>query len=264
MDIKSFEDKINRDIVNIVESIIRDNIILPIQANARAGAEISDFLEKKFVDYANKYSFLKNSEYSPKGATKNPWDAKTTYIYGEIEEVIWIDFKALKVSSADSNPDIGSPNKIIEFIKSGNFYLLYIYVYYDVEENFVKFVQNPNNFSYYTKSYFLKDVSSTVRRNPKNQLQVNAGENSFYRTREDFIDLLIEKIRESHKRQIEISELVLTKIDQISTKLHDANKQSFDILNKKISALMKLEQITTELESQEINALVKEVKTLSN
>ncbi|MDY0314609.1 MAG: hypothetical protein RBR32_05975, partial [Bacteroidales bacterium] len=79
-----------------------------------------------------------------------------------------------------------------------------------------------------------KDVSPTFRRNPKNQLQVNISAASEYRTREDFIKLLMDKIKESHQRQIEISNKALKKIDKITEDLLKANKKSEDDLTKKI------------------------------
>jgi len=128
MNIVEFEKLILYEINNVVLSIINDFPILNISAKARAGAEISDFLENKFVEYTVKHKYFMGSEGSPKGATKNPYDVKTYFIYNNINELIWIDFKALKTSGQNSNPDIGTPNKIIELINSGYFYLAYVYV----------------------------------------------------------------------------------------------------------------------------------------
>jgi len=126
--------------------------------------------------------------------------------------LIWIDFKAVKVSSADSNPDIGTPDKIIDLINQGYFYLAYIFVYYEETENGLKFVKNDDN--EFVKLYFLKDISSTFRRNPKNQLQVNISAKPEKRSRAEFINILFEKITESHKRQIEISKKALKEIEE--------------------------------------------------
>ena len=203
--------------------IIKDYPKLNISAKARAGAEVSDFLEEKFVEYSAKNKFFKNSEKSPKGATKNPWDAKTIFCYKDIQEIIWIDFKALKMSGKDSNPDIGTPNKIVTFIKEGNFYLLYIYVFYEETNDGLKFVKLNDG---YTESYFLKDINHTFRRNPKNQLQVNMSEPPEYRTREDFVRLLMKKIKESHERQIKISEKTLKILSAEEKTLLRTNKES--------------------------------------
>ena len=72
----------------------------------------------------------------------------------------------------------------------------------------------PKAKSEFVKVYFLKDVSSSFRRNPKNQLQVNISAKPEHRSRTEFIELLIEKIIESHKRQIEISKKALEKIEE--------------------------------------------------
>jgi hypothetical protein len=221
MDIKDFESLIVKEITNLVLSIIRDFNILNVSAKSRAGAEISDFLESKFVEYSQQSNFLKNTEKSPKGATKNPWDVRTTFCFNTLEEVIWIDFKALKTSGKDSNPDIGTPNKVINFIKEGYFYLLYIYVFYEEVENGLRFV--PIDITY-IKSYFLKDIHHSFRRNPKNQLQVNMSKPPEYRSREDFVKLLMTKIKESHERQIKISEKTLKQLSKATEYLLKANR----------------------------------------
>jgi len=223
MDIKNFENLIIEEVNKAVLNIIDDFQELNISAKSRAGAEISDFLEDKFVDYTKNNEFFKNSKKSPKGATKNPWDIKTVFCLNNLRETIWIDFKALKTSGKDSNPDIGTPNKIINFIKEGNFYLMYVYVFYEETANGLKFVKVNDS---YTKSYFLKDIHHTFRRNPKNQLQVNMYELSEYRTREEFIKLLVKKIKESHERQIKISEKALQKLPEQEKVLFKKNKES--------------------------------------
>lgn len=160
---------------------------------------------------------------APGGATKNPWDAMTHFSVKGHEEIIWIDFKAVKVSSADSNPDIGTPDKIFSLINSGYFYLVYIFVYYQETKEGLKFVQNTDNEM--VKIYFLKDINHTFRRNPKNQLQVNISAKPELRTRVEFINLLFDKIEESHKRQIAISNKALEQIAKgdIKKKLIELN-----------------------------------------
>jgi len=223
MDTKNFEKLILIEIDKIILKIIHDFSILNISAKSRAGAEISDFLEDKFVEYAKNNNFLNNSEGSPKGATKNPWDVKTIFQYKKIKENIWIDFKAIKTSGKDSNPDIGTPNKIINFINEGDFYLLYVYVFYEENKQGLKFVKVNGG---YTKTYFLKDIHHSFRRNPKNQLQVNVSAPPEYRTREEFIKLLINKIMESHKRQIQISNKALQNLLNEEKRLLKKNKES--------------------------------------
>lgn len=223
MNIQDFEKFIAEELNGIILQIIKDFPELNISAKSRAGAEVSDFLEEKFVEYSIKNKYFKDSEKSPKGATKNPWDAKTTFCLNNLREIIWIDFKALKISGKDSNPDIGTPNKIISFIKAGNFYLLYIYVFYKETEKGLRFVKINGS---YAKPYFLKDIHHTFRRNPKNQLQVNMSEPPEYRTREEFIKLLMKKISESHERQIKISEKALGNISKEQEILITKNKES--------------------------------------
>jgi len=223
MNIKNLENLIIDEMDKVILKIINDFQELNISAKSRAGAEISDFLEDKFVEYTKSNKFFTKSEKSPQGATKNPWDAKTVFCLNNLQEIIWIDFKALKTSGKDSNPDIGTPNKIVKFIKEGNFYLLYVYVFYEETEKGLKFVKINGG---YTKSYFLKDINHTFRRNPKNQLQVNMSAIPEYRTREDFIKLLVKKIKESHERQIKISDKALKNLSEEEKTLLKKNKES--------------------------------------
>lgn len=175
---------------------------------------------------------LSQEKFAFEGATKNPWDAMTYFCIDGHEELIWIDFKAVKVSSADSNPDIGTPDKIINLINQGYFYLVYIFVYYEETNTGLKFVKNTNN--ELVKLYFLKDISSTFRRNPKNQLQVNISAPIEKRSRAEFINILFDKMAESHKRQIEISQKALKKIEEgdLKSKLLEENKKQEDNIKK--------------------------------
>ena len=224
MKIEDYEKLINQSISNVIDTIINKNLILNISAKSRAGAEISNFIEDEFVKEVNNnsYEYLKSATSSPKGATKNPWDAKLIFKYKDNEEEIWIDFKAFKLSQQGSNPDIGTPNKIIKFIKTGNFYLLYIYVFYDENDNGLKFEKVNNS---YIKSYFLKDVNHTFRRNPKNQLQISLLADPEYRSREEFIKLFFKKIKESYKREIKKSYDGLISISNSEIEILEINKK---------------------------------------
>ena len=228
MKMQEFEKLINDIISGIILKIIENNKSLNISAKSRAGAEISDFLETEFVKLASFNNFLHNPEASPKGATKNPWDAKVYFKYENHLEAIWIDFKAIKIDQLGSNPDIGTPTKIIKFIQEGGFYLLYIYVFYKETEDGLEFCKVDNS---YVKSYFLKDVHTSVRRNPKNQLQVCISTEPKYRTREEFIDLLFEKLKESYLRQIKIAERELLKLEENQMKLKKINLEKEKILS---------------------------------
>lgn len=231
MKLKDLEDLILRELEKILVKIIQQKTFLPISARSRAGAEISNYLEDKFVKETLQHLYFQNSEGSPSGATKNPWDVKTFFKINDHLEEIWIDFKAIKASGLDSNPDIGSPGKVIKFIEKENFYIVYIYVYYRDKDDGLEFIQQENKF---TKVYFLKDISKTFRRNPKNQLQVNLSAPPEYRTREEFIRLLFKKIKESHLRQIQISNKALMLLEQKEENLLEINKQSEIKILKKI------------------------------
>ena len=232
MNINDFESLILTELKSVTEKILVKNATPNISAKARAGTEISDLLEKQFVFETQNHQYFKNSQSSPEGATKNPWDAITYFCLNGYEELVWIDFKAVKVSSADSNPDIGTPDKIIDLIHQGYFYLVYIFVYYEETENGLRFVKNNDN--ELVKIYFLKDISSTFRRNPKNQLQVNISAKPEKRTRSEFINILFDKITESHQRQIEISEKRLKQIEEsgIKYKLLAENKKQEQKIKK--------------------------------
>lgn len=223
MDIQAFETLILSELKTVTEEILKNNPQPKISAKSRAGAEISSLLEEEFVKYTANHDYFKKSLAAPGGATKNPWDAMTHFSVKGHEEIIWIDFKAVKVSSADSNPDIGTPDKIFSLINSGYFYLVYIFVYYQETKEGLKFVQNTDNEM--VKIYFLKDINHTFRRNPKNQLQVNISAKPELRTRVEFINLLFDKIEESHKRQIAISNKALEQIAKgdIKKKLIELN-----------------------------------------
>jgi hypothetical protein len=223
MQLIDFEKMILDEMDKTILKIINDYPELNISAKSRAGAELSDFLEEKFVEYSNKSGAFVACEKSPKGATKNPWDARALFSFKQHKETIWIDFKAIKISGKDSSPDIGTPTKVINLIKDGNFYLLYVYVFYDETNSGLKFMKVNGK---YVKSYFLKDIHHTFRRNPKNQLQVNVSQPPEYRTREEFIKLLIEKLKESHERQIIISQKALEKLSKEEDLLLEINRKT--------------------------------------
>lgn len=223
MQIKDFEKLILEEVDRIILEIIKDYPELSISAKARVGAEVSDFLEERFVEYGRQSDVFQSCEKSPKGATKNPWDAKALFCFNNHQEIIWIDFKAIKTSGLDSNPDIGTPTKVINLIKDGNFYLLYSYIFYEETQKGLRFVKVDGKFA---KSYFLKDIHHSFRRNPKNQLQVNISQPPEYRSREDFIKLLMKKLKESHERQIIISERALKVLSEEEEALLKINRET--------------------------------------
>ena len=84
-------------------------------------------------------------------------------------------------------------------MQNGHFYLAYIIVYYQGFENGLEFVKYNNLF---VKSYFLKNVSPTMRITPANQMQVNGFSETVYRTRDEFLDFLLQKKIESNERKL--------------------------------------------------------------
>jgi hypothetical protein len=200
MTIQDFENLMLSELKKVVERIIIKTPSLPIavRQGERQGDAISKFLESAFVDETYGHSYLGDSKTSPTGKTKNPYDVETFFHYKDYKELIWIDFKAVNIDNEDSNPDSGTPDKIITLIQNGGFYLAYIFVFYQGSDAQLSFVENENDF---VKAYFLKDISPTVRITPANQLQVNYSQPPQYRTREAFINFLAEKKKESFERR---------------------------------------------------------------
>ncbi len=147
--------------------------------------------------------------------------------------MIWIDFKAVNIANEDSNPDSGTPDKIIALIENGYFYLAYIFVFYEGNNDVLNFVQKDNSF---TKIYFLKDISPTVRITAANQLQVNYAQNPVYRTREEFIHFLAQKKKQSFERRLKKAQKELEQIEK-------------GVIYKKIT----LDELLLENEKQEKN-----------
>lgn len=206
MNIKEFEDKMKLDIQNIFQDILSiHNYILDISSRSRSGAEISDFLEDYFVKYlADKtHPRIYNPKSSPKGKTKNPYDFCFNYKLEEdnykFDDIVWGDIKAVSGAYNDSNPDLGTPSKVIKFMLEGHFYLMFVLFRYettiDGKTKIIPF--DSNNF---VKVSFLKDVNHTVRINPKPQFQVNINAKDEYRTKEEFIDMFEKKYLESLER----------------------------------------------------------------
>lgn len=213
MEIKDFESFIIEELTQIIKNIIATNPTLPIQVKKgeRQGDAISKFLEQKFVEETQNHNYFQNSKTSPIGKTKNPYDCETFFNFKNHSELVWIDFKAVNIANEDSNPDSGTPDKIISLIEKGHFYLAYIFVFYEGNDNSLNFVQKDNQF---TKIYFLKDISPSVRITPANQLQVNYAQPPAYRTREEFIIFLAQKKKESFERRLKKAQKELEQIQK--------------------------------------------------
>ena len=96
---------------------------------------------------------------------------------------------------------MGTPDKIMNWINSGGFYLTYVTLSYKALGTQLEFVKQASG--EYANVYFLKDISRTVFRSSINQLQVDAKAHSEYRTRDEFISLLLEKMATSYTKQIQ-------------------------------------------------------------
>jgi hypothetical protein len=201
MDIQAYETLITTQLDQLVGNIITTNpkLNIAVKKGERVGDGISKFLENKFVEFTQNHQYFKESLASPEGKTKNPFDVETIFEINGHKELIWIDFKAVNVENDDTNPDSGAPDKVITLMQNGYFYLAYIIVYYKGLENGLEFVKHNNLF---VKSYFLKNVSPTMRITPANQMQVNGFSETVYRTREEFLDFLLQKKIESNERKL--------------------------------------------------------------
>ena len=201
MDIQAYETLITTQLDQLVGNIITTNpkLNIAVKKGERVGDGISKFLENKFVEFTQNHQYFKESLASQEGKTKNPFDVETIFEINGHKELIWIDFKAVNVENDDTNPDSGTPDKVITLMQNGYFYLAYIIVYYQGFENGLEFVKHNN---LYVKSYFLKNVSPTMRITPANQMQVNGFSETVYRTREEFLDFLLQKKIESNERKL--------------------------------------------------------------
>lgn len=227
-DFKTIEENIKNDIEAVFSTILSSkNYVLPISARARGGAEISDYLEDSIVEYykdkntENVYNVLG----APKEKTKNPYDFCFNYRFSNenFDDLIWADIKASKHTYEDSNPDLGTPEKIIKFINEGHFYLLFVFFEYEpTDNNQTKFI--PFSDGKYVHCVFLKDIHHTVRINPKPQFQVNISESEEYRSIDEFIDLFQKKYQESLDR---IVDKAVKKRNKLDTR--------FDVVKQKIN-----------------------------
>lgn len=204
----NFEHTLCEDIENIFQAIItQTGTVLNIPASARSGAQISDFLEDKFIDYLNTvlHPRIYNPASAPKRNTKNPYDICWNYRYQDnsmnYDDIIWGDIKASKKSFDDSNPDLGTPTKMINFMLDGHFHMLFIFFEYDATtDDTVQLLKYENG--KYAKCTLLKNINHTVRINPKPQFQVNINVSEEYRTNSEWIDMFEQKYNESLDRMI--------------------------------------------------------------
>lgn len=227
-----FEKNIQNFLEGVMKQILSNLINSDLNGkNTRIGASVSEELQKRFKKYINDEYVIKNKEIFkdvsikknvevPKAnETKNPWDAKIIIEFNSENKQqleIWIDFKALKFSEQEnSNPDMGTINKVIDKIICNNIQLVYIFVYYKNEKNgHLTFDHDKINI------FFLKNISEKVRRNPKNQLQINWNDSSVkYRSNEEFAKLIIKKFQESLERDKKNNEYKTKKLNENKNKM---------------------------------------------
>ncbi len=200
MDIQEYERLITTQLDELVGNIINTNpkLNIAVKKGERVGDGISKFLENKFVEFTQNHQYFKESLASPEGKTKNPFDVQTVFDINGHKELIWIDFKAVNLDNDDSNADSGTFNKVIYLIQNGAFYLTYIYVYYrNAGNNQMEFSSNVDGD--FVKVYFLKDIGENMHITPNNQMQVNFKEGNINRTREEFINFFIGKVKKSYE-----------------------------------------------------------------
>ena len=227
MTIKSLEQQIKNDIEYIFSEILRlNNYVLNVSSRSRSGAEISDNLENEFVSYleSNPHCRIYNPKAAPKGKTKNPYDFCFNYKTTNFDDLIWGDIKATKKSFKNSNPDLGTPEKVIKFILNGHFYIMFVFLNYsETHDGKTKFEKIDG--VKYVHCQFLKDISKTVRINPKPQFQVNINEKEEYRTREEFIELFYTKYKESIDRIIKKQTEKKNELDHRFNKIREMIKK---------------------------------------
>ncbi|PWK28644.1 hypothetical protein LV89_00849 [Arcicella aurantiaca] len=230
MDIQAYETLITTQLNELLGNIINTNpkLNIAVKKGERVGDGISKFLENRFVEFTQNHQYFKESLASPEGKTKNPFDVQTFFEINNHRELLWIDFKAINIDNDDTNPDSGTPDKVLTLMNSGYFYLVYILVYYKGNETGLDFVKNNEIF---VKSYFLKDVSSTMRITPANQMQVNGFAEPMYRTREEFLEFLLQKKIESNERKLKKATEELENLRQGNFK-KDLSLEQLKELNK--------------------------------
>jgi len=200
MEIQAYETLITSQLDELVGSIITANpkLKIAVKKGERVGDGISKFLENKFVEFTQNHKYFKESVASPEGKTKNPFDVQTVFEINGHKELLWLDFKAVNMDNEDTNPDSGTPDKVITLMQNGYFYLAYIIIYYRGHEDGLEYVSHNDIF---VKTYFLKNVNPSMRITPANQMQVNGFSQPVYRTREEFLNFLLQKKIESNERK---------------------------------------------------------------
>ncbi|MEN8702775.1 MAG: hypothetical protein ABF286_01325 [Polaribacter sp.] len=92
MEIKKYEDDLIAELETVVNEIITENpkLNIAVKKGERVGDAISKFFEDNFVAKTEAHALFSNSEASPTGKTKNPWDARTDYTIQGFKQDIWL------------------------------------------------------------------------------------------------------------------------------------------------------------------------------
>ena len=236
MNERKLEELMKQDIESIFTIILKEhNYTLPISSKSRIGAEISDYLEDYFVEYLTQHTHKRiyNPNSAPKGSTKNSYDFCFHYKYENFDDLIWGDIKAAKISYTNSNPDLGTPEKIIKFIMDGHFYLMFVFLKYDTAKN-NQTIFLPFEDGQYVHCQFLKDIHHSIRINPEPQFQVNIHEPEEYRTRDEFLELFYTKYKESIERNISKQEKKKAELDDRFASMKEHLKTYNDKMNHSI------------------------------
>lgn len=245
MDIKAYETLIISQLDEIFESIFESNPILNIavQQGERQGDLISKTLENTFISAVNHSEYFTNSTTSIMGKTKSPYDIQTFFKIKGVHEKMWIDFKAFNLDNTNSNADGGTFKKVIDFINQGDFYIVYVYCFYRGKgKNQLQFEKKDGR---YTKIFFLKDINDKMHIPPTNQIQVDYRLPSEYRNRTEFIDFLIEKIKESYDRRSVDSRDMLEKLESNQIRLGNYKEPKPSKVYKRESKKVKVPKIET-------------------
>lgn len=185
-----YESRMKEIVIEIFEDILKQSDFkLNISVKARGGAEISEILQQKFKtyldNYPNKFVELSNHKVAPSKSTKSPFDVAWDFEYNGIKDYIWGDIKTFRTGAEDSNPDMGTPNKLIKFMNEDHFYLCFILFKYSPTSEGLVFdlLDNKKHVDF----FFLKDSPDDLRINPKPQFQMNISGKPKYRTRSEFL-----------------------------------------------------------------------------
>lgn len=181
-------ERIITEILKVFNAILIEiNYVLPIDGQTRSGAEISNYIERKFVKFVNdnKNSILSEAEQGE--GTKSPFDFKcAATLSTKNMQIVYCDIKTafIKEKRSNSAPDMGSIDKFIKFFKAGNTCFIFIFLKYKRVNNGFEIIKES------LRIYPIQYITSSVSVNLKNQLQINFDAGIQKRARKEFLKLL--------------------------------------------------------------------------